>query len=108
MLEMAFVGTVAKRLVLGEAAAADTDDLPSCEAVWCSIAIDNLEISFQFERSVAIDYDLCCGHDCVICGQIKGKSVLIERITEFVEIISGLLRVVIVLLPLTLTRYGIR
>jgi hypothetical protein len=108
MFEMAFVGTIAKRLVLGEAAAADADDLSSCEAIWCSIAIDDLEISFQFERSVAIDDDLCCGHDCVICGQIKGKLVLIERLTEFVEIISGLSRVVIVLVALTPTRYGIR
>ena len=108
MLEMAPVRTVAKRFVLGEAAAANADNLPSGEAVRCSIAIDDLEISFQFERSVAIDDDLCCGHDCVICGQIKGKSVLIERLAEFVEIISGLSTGVVVLASLTPTRYGIR
>jgi hypothetical protein len=86
------VGAVAKGFVLRETAAANADDLPSAEAVGCSIAIDDLKIAFQFDRSVAVDYHLSCGHGFVICGQIKPKSVLIERLTEFVEIISGLSR----------------
>ena len=49
MLEMPPVGTITKGFVLGETAAADADDLPSTEAVGRSIAIDDLEIAFQFE-----------------------------------------------------------
>jgi hypothetical protein len=64
VLEMAFVGAIAKRLVLGTAAAADTDNLPPRQAINIAIPVYYLKIPFQLERSIAIHRDLGRCHYC--------------------------------------------
>jgi hypothetical protein len=49
VFEMAFMGAVAKGFVLRAPAAAERDDVPSCQAVYIAIPVDEFEISFQFE-----------------------------------------------------------
>jgi hypothetical protein len=56
------MGPITERFILGAPTAADIDDLPATQAVGRSIAVNDLEISFYFNRTVAIDCDLGRGH----------------------------------------------
>ena len=49
MFEMTFMRAIAKGFVLRAAAAADADDLAATKAIGRSIAVDDFEISFQFD-----------------------------------------------------------
>lgn len=93
MLEMTFVRPIAKGLVLGHTATADTHDLPSCQPIWRSIAIYDLEIPFDFQRTIAIDGNLGSGHFRTFLARNIGCEnqrfpIFIELIPTLVEMFS--------------------
>ena len=62
VFEVAFVGAVAKGLVLREATAADADYLAAGKAVDLAVAVYYFEISFDLYGTVAVDSELCSRH----------------------------------------------
>jgi hypothetical protein len=56
------VRTIAKWLVFGVAAAAETDGSASGETEPSALLIDDLEIAFNTNIAVVIDNDFCRGH----------------------------------------------
>ena len=64
MFQMPVVGTIAKGLVFGQAAAAQSQCRSALQAVHISLCIYNLEIALYFEGTVGVYRNFCCSH-CV-------------------------------------------
>jgi hypothetical protein len=56
------MGAIAKRLVHGTPAAAETDRGAAAQAEGLALGIDQLEIAFDTQRSVIIYGDFCTRH----------------------------------------------
>src|ERR1700743_1983741 len=71
VFEMSLVRAVANGFVLGHAAAADAHELAPAQAIGVSVPVYDLEISFNSQRTIAIDGDLGGGHLLAIFGWRK-------------------------------------
>jgi hypothetical protein len=101
VFEVPFVRSVAKGLIPGHATAADAHDLASAQSIRIPIAVNDLEISFNSQRTIAIDSDLGSGHLLAIlgrniCREYGTISIFIELMVELVEIFSAFLKLMVV------------
>lgn len=73
MVHMAIVGTVAKRFVFRQAAAAQAQGGAALQSVLVALWIYNNKIAFYFEGSVGINCNFCGRHD-VMFNFRQGKE----------------------------------
>lgn len=62
VLKMSFVGAITEGLVLGTATTTDGDNFPSAKVVFIAILVNDLKITFYFNRAITIDCNLCGSH----------------------------------------------
>ena len=55
MLEMAIVSAIAKWFIFRKATATDGQNLPTLQAIYITISINDLEIALYFHRTVVVD-----------------------------------------------------
>jgi hypothetical protein len=72
------VASVAEGLILGVAAAAQTDGRTACEAEDCAGGVDNLEVAFNADGTVAETGDFGCGH--LLDGSIARRDALPDQL----------------------------